>query len=727
MQFKMEECQSIVQMKQFGINYPQVRKDENIVEEHFGVQVRDPYRWLEDPDSSQTKAFVKDQNIITHKFLSLCPYTSKIRDRLTTIWDYEKYSCPIKYGSFYYIWHNSGLQNQSVLYQMTSLSGPTKKFLDLNEVDPEGLTSLRNCSFSPEGTYFCYGISFGGSDWSELKFKNCETGEDLPDVLRQVKFSSISWTKDEKGVFYCMYPQHNGKADGTETTANTDQKLMYHRLGTPQSADILCSERPDQPTWSIQGEVSDCGRYLMVTLYDGCEPNNQLFYCDLGNIDWNTTEKLNLIPVVDHFEAVYEYVTNEGDSFVFRTNLDAPMYKIIRINFANLDRKYWEDVIPHNSGSLLENAVCVNKDKLIVCHLKDVKSCLSVHKLLTGEKILDIDIPVGYVANVSGRKRDNEAFIHFTSFLTPGIIYAYDFLQSHPKLQVIRESKVRDVNLDQFEVKQVFYKSKDNTNIPMFLVLPKNFHRDGSTPCQLYGYGGFNISITPSFSVARLLFLLHFGGIVSVANIRGGGEYGKPWHDAGRRRNKQNSFDDFQSAAEYLIREKYTNNQKLYIQGGSNGGLLVSACCNQRPDLFGAAIAQVPVCDLVRFHKFTIGHAWISDFGDPDCEEDFRYLIKLSPLHNVKVPSNPSVQYPALLVLTADHDDRVVPLHSFKFISTLQEILCRCENSRQTNPILARIESKAGHGQGKPTSKSIDEVVDIYAFLQTAISLTWKD
>ncbi|VDP98702.1 unnamed protein product [Trichobilharzia regenti] len=406
---------------------------------------------------------------------------------------------------------------------MTSLSGPTKKFLDLNEVDPEGLTSLRNCSFSPEGTYFCYGISFGGSDWSELKvrvhavceyfqFKNCETGEDLPDVLRQVKFSSISWTKDEKGVFYCMYPQHNGKADGTETTANTDQKLMYHRLGTPQSADILCSERPDQPTWSInkqcfydnctdkmsnkisvrhlilffpldfkmcfllnfsQGEVSDCGRYLMVTLYDGCEPNNQLFYCDLGNIDWNTTEKLNLIPVVDHFEAVYEYVTNEGDSFVFRTNLDAPMYKIIRINFANLDRKYWEDVIPHNSGSLLENAVCVNKDKLIVCHLKDVKSCLSVHKLLTGEKILDIDIPVGYVANVSGRKRDNEAFIHFTSFLTPGIIYAYDFLQSHPKLQVIRESKVRDVNLDQFEVKQVFYKSKDNTNIPMFLVLPK--------------------------------------------------------------------------------------------------------------------------------------------------------------------------------------------------------------------------------------------------------------
>ncbi|CAH8647402.1 unnamed protein product [Heterobilharzia americana] len=702
----------LVQMKHFSIKYPEVYKDESIVEEHFGVKVHDPYRWLEDPDSLQTKGFVKAQNLITEKFLNVCNCTSKIRDRLTAIWDYEKYSCPIKYGSFYYLRYNSGLQNQSVLYQMRTLSGSTKKFLDLNEVDPEGLTSMRNCSFSEEGTYFCYGISFGGSDWSELKFKVCETGEDLPDILRQVKFSSISWTKDEKGVFYCMYPQHEGKADGTETTANTDQKLMYHRLGTPQSVDILCSECPDHPTWSIQGEVSDCGQYLLVTLYDGCEPNNQLFYCDLKKINWNITKKLDLIPIADRFEAVYEYVTNEGDSFVFRTNLDAPMYKIIRINLANPDRQHWKDVIPHNADSLLQSAVCVNNDKLILCHLQDVKSCLSVYKLLTGEKIMDIDIPVGYVANVTGRKRDDEAFIHFTSFLTPGIIYSYDFSNPHPKLEIIRESKVRGVDLNQFKVKQVFYKSKDGANIPMFLVLPKDFQQNGSAPCQLYAYGGFNISVTPSFCVSRLLFLLHFGGIAAVANIRGGGEYGKPWHDAG---------------PEYLISQKYTNSQKLYIQGGSNGGLLVCASCNQRPDLFGAAIAQVPVCDLLRFHKFTIGHAWMSDFGNPECEEDFRYLIRLSPLHNVKVPSDPNVQYPALLILTADHDDRVVPLHSFKFISTLQEILCRSENSRQTNPILARIESKAGHGQGKPTSKSIDEVVDIYAFLQTAISLTWKD
>uniref|UniRef100_A0A094ZGV4 Prolyl endopeptidase n=1 Tax=Schistosoma haematobium TaxID=6185 RepID=A0A094ZGV4_SCHHA len=549
---------------------------------------------------------------------------------------------------------------------MKTLSGPTKTFLDPNEIDPEGLTSLRNYSFSVEGTYCCYGLSFGGSDWSELKFKTCESGKDLPDVLKHVKFSSISWTKDEKGVFYCMYPQHEGKADGTETTTNTDQKLMYHRLGTPQSDDILFLERPDHPTWNIQGEVSDCGRYLLVTLYDGCEPNNQLFYCDLEKFDLIIKKKIELIPIVDRFEAVYEYVTNEGDSFVFRTNLDAPMYKIIKINLSNCDRQHWEDLIDHNVESLLESAVCVNEDKLIICHLKNVKSCLSVHKLLTGEKISDIDISLGCVANVTGRKRDDEAFIHFTSFLTPGIIYSYNFSHSHPKLEVIRESKIRDVDLDQFEVKQVFYESKDKTVVPMFLVLPKNFQQNNSAPCQLYGYGGFNISVTPSFSVGRLFFLMHFGGIIAVANIRGGG---------------------------------------LYIQGGSNGGLLVCACCNQRPDLFKAAIAQVPVCDLIRFHKFTIGHAWKSDYGDPDNKKDFSNLMRISPLHNVKIPSNPDVQYPALLILTADHDDRVVPLHSFKFIATLQEKLCR--NCRQTNPILIRIEPKAGHGQGKPTSKSV--------------------
>ncbi|CAH8628858.1 unnamed protein product [Schistosoma intercalatum] len=716
---------SSVSMEHTSINYPEIYKDESTIEEKFGVQIHDPYRWLEDPDSAQTKAFVKAQNLITEQFLRKCPYTSKIRDGLTAIWDYEKYSCPLKYGSFYYIWHNSGLQNQSVLYQMKTLSGPTKTFLDPNEIDPEGLTSLRNYSFSMEGTYCCYGLSFGGSDWCELKFKTCESGEDLPDVLQHVKFSSISWTKDEKGVFYCMYPQHEGKADGTETTTNTDQKLMYHRLGTPQSDDILFLERPDHPTWNIQGEVSDCGRYLLVTLYDGCEPNNQLFYCDLEKVDLIIKKKIELIPIVDRFEAVYEYVTNEGDSFVFRTNLDAPMYKIIKINLSNCDRQHWEDLIDHNVESLLESAVCVNEDKLIICHLKNVKSCLSVHKLLTGEKISDIDISLGCVANVTGRKRDDEAFIHFTSFLTPGIIYSYNFSHSHPQLEVIRESKIRDVDLDQFEVKQVFYESKDKTVVPMFLVLPKNFQQNNSAPCQLYGYGGFNISVTPSFSVGRLFFLMHFGGIIAVANIRGGGEYGKSWHDAGRLQNKQNSFDDFQAAAEYLLNHGYTNNQKLYIQGGSNGGLLVCACCNQRPDLFKAAIAQVPVCDLIRFHKFTIGHAWKSDYGDPDNKKDFSNLMRISPLHNVKIPSNPDVQYPALLILTADHDDRVVPLHSFKFIATLQEKLCR--NCRQTNPILIRIEPKAGHGQGKPTSKSINEVVDIYSFLQTAMSLTWKE
>ncbi|CAH8500155.1 unnamed protein product [Dicrocoelium dendriticum] len=397
---------------------------------------------------------------------------------------------------------------------------------------------------------------------------------------------------------------------------------------------------------------------------------------------------LNLIPLVDKFEAVYEYVTSDGPVITMRTNLDAPMYKLISVDLTKPDKINWRDLVPHDETTLLEEAMCVHKDNLIINRLKDVKSCLSVHALQTGEKLADLDLPLGTVDAIVGRKRDTMAFVKFTSFLVPGQVFSCDLTE--------KPARLKDLVLD------------------------------GSNPCQLYGYGGFQISITPTFSVGRLLLLLHFGGIVAIANIRGGGEYGKAWHDAGRRKFKQNCFDDFQAAASYLIDQHYTCRDKLYIAGGSNGGLLVCACANQRPDLFGACVAHVPVCDLVRFHKFTIGHAWTSDYGDPDSKEDFEVLFRYSPLHNVKVPSDPNIQYPAFLILTADHDDRVVPLHAFKFIATLQSAIGQ-HSSKQTNPLLARIETKAGHGAGKPTSKQIEEIADVYAFLQVSLQLTWRD
>ncbi|CAL8076095.1 unnamed protein product [Calicophoron daubneyi] len=708
-----------------SIAYPAVHADET-VEDKFGAKIPDPYRWLEDPDSEQTIEFVKAQNKITKEYLSACPYTEKIRKRLTEVWDYERFSCPFKYGDYFYYWHNSGLQNQSVLYHLKKLDGTPSVLLDPNELDPNGLISIRGCSFSEEGRYMCYGTSYGGSDWSELKFKNAETGTDLPDLLRRVKFSCIEWTHDEKGVFYCMYLDEGGKADGTETTANLNQKLMYHRLGTDQSEDVLCVERPDHPTWTLSAEVSVCGRYVLVGMQEGCEPNNLLYYCDLEKIKYNITEKLELIPIVDKFEAVFEYVTSEGPVLTLRTNLNAPMYKLITIDLTHPDRENWKDLIPHDEQALLECANCVHQNNLIVSRLKDVKSCLSIHRLQTGEKVTDLHIPLGSVCGVTGRKRDTLAFIRFTSFLTPGQIFSCDLTQAAPKLELFRESHPKGVDLSRFAIKQVFYESKDKTKIPMYIVGPKDMKQDGTRACELYGYGGFDISITPYFSISHCFGLLHLGIIFAVANIRGGGEYGKRWHDAGRQSFKQNCFDDFEAAAEYLIAEKYTSRDNLYISGGSNGGLLVCACCNQRPDLFAAAIAHVPVCDMLRFHKFTIGHAWISDYGNPDKEEDFKILMRYSPLHNVRVPADPKVQYPALLVLTADHDDRVVPLHSFKFISTLQTKLCH-NSSQQKRPLLIRIETKAGHGGGKPTSKLIDECTDVFAFLQVALGLRWVD
>ncbi|EUB60801.1 Prolyl endopeptidase [Echinococcus granulosus] len=684
-------------------DYPVFHKDDTVVDDFFGLKVSDPYRWLENPDSDKTRAFVDAQNATTNLYLNSCPYREQIRSKIAELWDYEKYQCIFKRGQRYFYFYNSGLQNQPVLYVMDNLKGRPLVFFDPNAFSEDGLVSLNAYGFSKDGEYFAYGLSNAGSDWVTIRVRKVATGEDLEDKIERVKFPHINWTIDNKGFFYGCYPDAALTADGTETDSNENQKLMYHRLGQPQSEDVLCVEWPDNPKLLSSAEVTDCGRYVFITVHAGCDCNNLLYFVDLEKINYDITGKLNLTPILDKFEAVFDYITNDGRKVIIQTDLNAPMFKLIAINLDDLNREKWIDLIPHNEHCLLDWTACVNRENLVVCYMKDVCHQLSVHSLDTGMKI----------------------FYQFVSFLTPGIIYSYDLTDTDAKPEVVFRTKVKGLDLSSFEAKQVFYSSKDGTRVPMFILHRRDFVADGSAPCLLYGYGGFRISLNPFYSLTNSMFLQNFNGVAVVANIRGGGEYGEKWHTDGKVLNKQNSYDDFIAAAEFLVKNKYTKPHRLVIEGGSNGGLLVSVCTNQRPDLFGATICLVPVTDMLRFHRFTIGHAWQSDYGDVSKEEVFRYLMTYSPLHNIRRPSELGVQYPAVLVLTSDHDDRVAPLHSLKYIATLQEVIGRTCPS-QTNPLLLRVETNSGHGAGKPTSKKIDELADIFAFIQVALNLTWQ-
>ncbi|XP_009384008.2 uncharacterized protein LOC103971658 [Musa acuminata AAA Group] len=721
------------------LQYPPARRDESVVDDYHGVPVADPYRWLEDPDAEEVKEFVEGQVALTDSVLARCEEREKLRGQITALFDHPRYDTPYKRGGKYFYYHNTGLQAQSVLYVQKDLDGEAEVLLDPNKLSEDGTVALSMASVSKDGQFFAYGLSASGSDWVTIKVMRVDSKTPEPDTISWVKFSSIIWTLDGKGFFYGRYPSPKEGVEldaGTETNINLNHELYYHFLGTDQSEDILCWRDPEHPKYIFDSYVTNDGKYVLLYIEEGCDPVNKLYYCDLSSLSnglegfKGSNEMLPFVKLVDTFEACYSLVANDDGEFTLLTNKEAPKYKLVRIDLKK--PALWSDILPEDEKDVLESAYAVNSNQILVCYLSDVKHVLQIRDLKTGNLLHPLPLDVGSVSGISGRREDSEIFISFTSFLTPGIIYRCNLASEVPEMKIFREISVPGFDRTDFEVKQVFVSSEDGTKIPMFIVSKKNIELNGSNPVLLYGYGGFNISLPPSFSVARLVLARNLGCIFCIANIRGGGEYGEDWHKAGSLSKKQNCFDDFISAAEFLVSNGYTKPERLCIEGGSNGGLLVAACMNQRPDLFGCVLAHVGVMDMLRFHKFTIGHAWTSDYGCSDNEEEFHWLIKYSPLHNVKRPweksSDQSCQYPSTMLLTADHDDRVVPLHSLKLLATMQYVLCSSVvNSPQTNPIIARIDRKAGHGAGRPTQKMIDEAADRYSFMAKVLGATWTD
>jgi prolyl oligopeptidase len=677
--------------------YPPAKKGIQ-VDDYHGVKVADPYRWLEDLDSNDTRNWVAAENKLTFGFLEAIPARSAIKDRITKLWNYEKYSVPFKEGKRYFYSRNSGLQNQSVLYTVTSLDGQPQLVLDPNTLSTDGTVALSGMQVSNDGKLLAYSLSASGSDWQEWKVRDVETGKDRSDDLKWVKFSGVSWMRDDSGFFYSRYDEPKG--DSLKAT-NYFQKVYFHKLGTTQSEDQLVYERPDQKDWLFGGFVTEDGNYLIITVYQGTDTKTRVYYKRLKNSD------KSVIRLLDDFDAAYTFIGNEGARFWFQTDLKSPRGKIIEIDITKPARENWKVVIPESKESL-QTATLVNH-RFILNYLKDAYTQVRIHDP-SGKLVNEVQFPgIGSADGFGGKSTDIETFYSFTGFTTPTTIYRYDTMTG--KSSVFRQPKV-DFNPGDFETKQVFYTSKDGTSVPMFITHKKGLKLDGNNPTYLYGYGGFNVSLSPAFSVGNLVWM-EMGGVYAQPNLRGGGEYGEDWHQGGMKLKKQNVFDDFIAAAEWLIQNKYTSTPKLSIGGGSNGGLLVGAAMTQRPELFGAAVPAVGVMDMLRFQTFTIGWAWVSDYGSSENPEDFKALYAYSPLHNIK----PGTSYPATLVTTADHDDRVWPGHSFKFAATLQAA------QAGSAPVLIRIETKAGHGAGKPTSKTIEEIADRWAFLVRTLEM----
>eukprot|EP00741_Cyanophora_paradoxa_P022561 tig00000248_g21786.t1 len=699
--------------------YPVTRRDQSVVEDYHGTKIADPYRWLEDPDSAETKEWVDAQNKVSFEFLEkYCTSRVNLKKKFEAMYNYDKFSCPFRRGKRIFFSKMTGLQNQPVLYVQDSLEAEPRVLLDPNTLSEDGTASLGTYSVSESGEYIAYGVARSGSDWNTVYVREVGSGKDLPDCLEWVKFSGLSWTHDDAGFYYgraglggieraprpcqgsktlSQYPApkklegtgHDSDKKGEETDANFGQMLYFHRVGKKQAEDKLILEvgaGAHGMTGGWAGPVDE-----------STAPVNRLYIADISDRPADGT--LELVKVVDNFDAGYDYLTNKGTRFYFRTNKDAPRYKIICIDLARPQEEHWEVIVPQ-SDDVLEGASVAHSDKLVLTYLHDVKELIRVHDL-TGAFVREVPLPtLGAIAQLSARPEDSDIFYKFTSFMHPGTIYRYDLAKPDEGYSVFRDQTIAGYSSDNFQTQQVFFESRDGTRVPMFIVSKKGFTPSGDAPCLLYGYGGFSISLSPFFSIFRILWCQLFNGIYCVPNLRGGAEYGEDWHKQGILGKKQNVFDDFQAAAEYLVSRRYTKPGKIVINGGSNGGLLVAACINQRPDLFRAAVAQ---------------------------SDEFDFLIKYSPVHNVRGAKQgpgeapaPS-EYPCTLLTTGDHDDRVVPLHSYKLIAQLQAPLG--DKEFQKNPLLIRIETKAGHGAGKPTAKVIEEAADVYAFAAYCLGL----
>jgi prolyl oligopeptidase len=693
---------SSVAVSQTPLTYPTAHTVDQ-VDDYFGTKVSDPYRWMENVDSPEVKQWVDAENTLTRGYIDAIPGREAIKDRLMALTDYERYSAPSKEGNRYFYSHNTGLQNQAVLFWQEGLSGEPHVLIDPNTLSKDGTVALNGMGITDDGKLMAYATSDAGSDWVTWHVKDITTGKDLPDLVEWSKFSGASWTKDNSGFFYEAYERPDKiTKESSLKSSNYFHKIYFHKLGTPQLQDPLVFERPDDKELNVGGGVTDDGRYLVISMNRGTSPNNQITIKDLAH------PEAAPVKLVTTEEAAFDPIANDGSYFWFKTTLGAPNGKVIGIDLAHPERSAWKTLIPETKNSL--DGVSMVDDTLIVQYLSDAQSMVEFHGR-DGKLLKKYELPaIGSASGFQGKRTDTETFFTFTNFVTPPTVYRLDMKSG--KTSVYRQPKLK-FDPANFETRQVFFTSKDGTRVPMFLTYKKGVKLDGQNPTLLYGYGGFNISLPPSFAPSYVLWM-EMGGIYAQATLRGGGEYGEAWHEAGMKTKKQNVFDDFIGAAEWLIANKYTSTPKLAIKGESNGGLLLGACELQRPDLYGAALPGVGVMDMLRFDKFTIGWAWKSDYGAPsENKEEFEAIYKYSPLHNLR----PGTHYPPTLITTADHDDRVFPAHSFKFAATMQK------DQAGPNPVLIRIETRAGHGGGMPLSKRVDLTADEYIFVVKALGM----
>jgi len=681
-------CSMLAPMRTYD---PPVARIDSAIDDYHGVTVADPYRWLEDSNSAETKAWVKAQNRLTSRFLAAISERERIKHHLTNLWNYPRYSAPQKEGPRYFFMKNDGLQNQSVLCVQKTLEGEPSVVMDPNTLSKDGTVALANQAFSQDGALLAYGLSARGSDWQEVRIRRVDSRKDYDDVVKWCRFAGIAWKHDNTGFYYNRFPEPGTVPKEDECNYN---RVYWHKLGTPQSEDRLIYERSDAKELGFFPHITEDGKYLLLHVYHGTDPKNRFYYREADSDG-------PFIRLLDEADARYDFIGNVGSVFYFNTDLKAPRGRIIAIDAEDPDRANWREILPQQDDVI--SFVTIVNNRLVVAWMHDVHHQLKIYNL-DGTFVREIELPtLGSISDLNGKPQDTEMFFAFTSFLYPTTIFRYDFKSG--ALTLFRKSQI-DFDPSGYETKQVFYHSKDGARIPMFLTHKRGIALTGNNPTLLYGYGGFHAEVTPFFSVSTLIWLER-GGVYAVANLRGGSEYGEAWHQAGMLDKKQNVFNDFIAAAEWLIENKYTNPSRLAIQGRSNGGLLVAACMVQRPELFGAVVCQVPVTDMLRYHKFTVGRYWIPEYGNAEASLDqFKVLYAYSPLHNVKSGAT----YPPILVTTADTDDRVVPSHGKKFVAALQA-------AGGKNPVLLRVDTKAGHGHGKPMSKIIEEQSDIYAFL----------